>query len=296
MSEGVKYFTVNRVQHKCIGEKNDALVVEEPLEIRLNNTPLAVVMRTPGDDFDLARGFLLTEGIVQWANCKGQNKPEVDGKEQTSNDASLPFAPCPLPGVDYARDELELEIPNVVNCELASLSDHEISQWQRHIFASSSCGICGRASIDRVRLQALPVNGDWRIPFSVLQVLPEKLRDHQTTFASTGGLHAAALFSPAGEIVRLREDVGRHNAVDKILGWALREHKLPLAGFGLLVSGRLSFEMVQKALLGGIPLVAGISAASSLAVELAEEAGMTLVGFLRGENAVIYSGLHRIRF
>jgi FdhD protein len=191
---------------------------------------------------------------------------------------------------------LGLEIPNVVNCRLPGISEQEIFGWQRHIFASSSCGICGRASLDRVRLQASLPNSHWQIPFSILQTLPEKLRAGQAAFSCTGGLHAAALFSPPGEILALREDIGRHNAVDKILGWAMRQYELPLSHFGLLVSGRLSFEIAQKALLGGLPFVAGISAASSLAVELAEESGMTLAGFLRGETAVIYTGPQRIGF
>ncbi len=281
MSEGVKHFAVNRVRREHLDTTSDALVVEEPLEIRLNNIPLAVVMRTPGDDLDLARGFLLTEGIL--------TKQKANGKKQKASDK----APVEVE-IACARDELGLEIPNVVNCHLPWISEKEISGWQRHIFASSSCGICGRASIDRVRLQAPPTNSHWQIPFSILQLLPEKLRACQTAFNSTGGLHAAALFSPQGEIVALREDIGRHNAVDKILGWAMRRYELPLSHFGLLVSGRLSFEIAQKALLGGLPFVAGISAASSLAVELAEEAGMTLAGFLRGETAVIYTGSQRL--
>jgi FdhD protein len=292
MSEGVKHFAVNRVRREHIDKTSDALVVEEPLEIRLNNIPLAVVMRTPGDDFDLARGFLLTEGIVPRAASGGRRAS--GGKNEESS--ALQLANCDLLEIKYARDELGLEIPNVVNCHLPRISEAEISGWQRHIFASSSCGICGRASIDRVRLQVAASHSHWQIPFAILQTVPEKLRVCQTAFASTGGLHAAALFSPPGEIIALREDIGRHNAVDKILGWAMRRHELPLSHFGLLVSGRLSFEIVQKAMLGGLPFVAGISAASSLAVELAEEAGMTLAGFLRGETAVIYTGPQRIGF
>ncbi len=283
MSKGVKHFAVNRIQREHIDKTADALVVEEPLEIRLNNIPLAVVMRTPDDDLDLARGFLLTEGILE--------KQKAKSKKQTANDNIRTEVE-----IENARDELGLEIPNVVNCRLPGISEKEISGWQRHLFASSSCGICGRASLDRVRLQATPPNSHWQIPFSILQALPEKLRTSQTAFASTGGLHAAALFSPQGEIVALREDIGRHNAVDKILGWAMRQYELPLSHFGLLVSGRLSFEIAQKALLGGLPFVAGISAASSLAVELAEESGMTLAGFLRGETAVVYTGPQRIVF
>jgi FdhD protein len=292
MSKGVKHFAVNRVRRERIDKASDALVIEEPLEIRLNHIPLAVVMRTPGDDFDLARGFLLSEGIV--LRAEGRGRRASDGKNEESSIIQVQLANGDLPEIDYACDELGLEIPNVVNCRLPGISAKEISGWQRHIFASSSCGICGRASLDRVRLQAAPPNSHWQIPFSILQALPEKLRASQTAFANTGGLHAAALFSPQGEIAALREDIGRHNAVDKILGWAMCQYELPLSHFGLLVSGRLSFEIAQKALLGGLPFVAGISAASSLAVELAEESGMTLVGFLRGETAVVYTGSQRI--
>jgi len=281
MNEEVRHFVVRRAHGQGYEEICDALVVEEPLEIRLNNIPLAVVMRTPGHDFDLARGFLLTEGIFQ--------KQRANGKEQTANIGGTI-------DIDHARDELGLEIPNVVNCRLPEMSPMEISGWQRHIFAGSSCGICGRASIDRVRIEAPVLKASWQIFFPILQSLPEKLRCHQATFSSTGGLHAAALFSPTGDIIALREDIGRHNAVDKILGWAMRQVSPALENSGLLVSGRLSFELVQKALLGGISLMAGISAASSLAVELADESGMTLVGFLRGDTAVIYSHPRRIHF
>jgi FdhD protein len=293
MNEEVKHFVVQRMRGRCFEEIRDALAVEEPLEIRLNNIPLAVVMRTPGHDFDLARGFLLTEGILQEANGKGQKiKDEAQSAKESS---SLQFATCNLL-VEHARDELGLEVPNVINCRLPSISETEISGWQRHIFASSSCGICGRASIDRVRVQVQSPSGRWQIPFQILQTLPDKLRQSQTTFTSTGGLHAAAFFTPSGEIIAVREDIGRHNAVDKILGWAMRQKELSLENFGLLVSGRLSFELVQKALIGGIAFMAGISAASSLAVELAEETGLTLAGFLRGDTAVVYSNPQRILF
>jgi len=281
MNEEVRHFVVQRAHGQGYEEMRDALVVEEPLEIRLNNIPLAVVMRTPGHDFDLARGFLLTEGVLQKQRAKSKEQTASIGEEIE---------------IGHARDELGLEIPNVVNCRLPEISPADIAGWQRHIFASSSCGICGRASIARVRVEAPALHAAWQIPFPLLQGLPEKLRFHQTTFSRTGGLHAAALFSPAGDILVLREDIGRHNAVDKILGWALQQETPALAEHGLMVSGRLSFELVQKALLGGIGLMAGISAASSLAVELAEESGMTLVGFLRGDTAVIYSQPRRILF
>lgn len=292
MNEEVKHFAVQRANGQGYEEIRDALTVEEPLEIRLNDIPLAVVMRTPGHDFDLVRGFLLTEGIFQkqTANGPGISTKMTNGKlRQTANLGEQLE-------IDHARDELGLEIPNVVNCQWPAITTAEIAGWQRHIFASSSCGICGRASIDRVRVEAPILQTTWKIPFHLLQDLPEKLRPHQTTFSATGGLHAAALFSLSGDIVAWREDVGRHNAVDKILGWAMQQEALPLANFGLLVSGRLSFELVQKAWLGGIALMAGISAASSLAVELADESGMTLVGFLRGDTAVIYSHPRRIHF
>lgn len=309
MRDEVKHFAVSRIRRERVEEATDALVVEEPLEIRLNNIPLAVVLRTPGDDLDLARGFLLTEGILRKQTANGKEQT-AKSKKQNEINPDFPFGHFDQEesgqtandkirtevAIENARDELGLEIPNVVNCRLPWVSEKEISGWQRHIFASSSCGICGRASLDRVRLQAPLPDGQWQIPFSILQTLPEKLRTSQTAFSSTGGLHAAALFSPQGEIVALREDIGRHNAVDKILGWTMRRHELPLSHFGLLVSGRVSFEIAQKALLGGLPFVAGLSAASSLAVELAEEAGMTLVGFLRGETAVIYTGPQRIGF
>jgi len=284
MSEDVKHFIVQRVRERRRETIQDTLVVEEPLEIRLNNIPLAVVMRTPGHDFELARGFLLTEGILQGATSDGRR---ATGESQRADE---------MIEIEYARDELGLEIPNVINCRIPSILETEIFGWQRHIFSSSSCGICGRASIDRVRVQASPLQGRWQIPFSILQTLPDQLRRRQTTFANTGGLHAAAFFSSEGKIIALREDIGRHNAVDKILGWAMRQYKLPLENFGLLVSGRLSFELAQKALIGGISFMAGISAASSLAVEIAEETGMTLVGFLRGETAVVYSNPQRIQF
>ncbi|MDZ7362872.1 MAG: formate dehydrogenase accessory sulfurtransferase FdhD [candidate division KSB1 bacterium] len=291
MNEEVKHFVVQRRRDRRIEEIQEALAVEEPLEIRLNDIPLAVVMRTPGHDFDLARGFLLTEGILQGANGERQ---KIKGAAQSAEEfSSSPLATCNLL-VEHARDELGLEIPNVINCRLPSISEKEISGWQRHIFASSSCGICGRASIDRVRLQAPPPSSRWQISFQILQTLPDKLRQSQTAFARTGGLHAAAFFTPAGEIIAVREDIGRHNAVDKILGWAMRQNELSLENFGLLVSGRLSFELVQKALIGGIAFMAGISAASSLAVELAQETGLTLAGFLRGDTAVVYSNPQRI--
>lgn len=272
MSEAIKAFSVHRLRCATLHAAIDHLAVEEPLEIRLNEQPLAVVMRTPGDDFDLARGFLLTEGLLTAAGGRLG----------------------PLPGIDWAREEFGLPIPNVVVCTLASLPAESVAAAQRRLYATSSCGICGRASLERIFLQAPSLQRHFTITTAALNQLPAKLAATQSNFSRTGGLHAAALFSAAGELVKVCEDIGRHNAVDKALGWALRQGLHPLADFGLLVSGRLSFEMAQKALLAGISLVAAISAASSLAVELAGAVGMALAGFVRGGQAVIYTGHERI--
>lgn len=272
MTEAIKAFSVHRLSCGTLHAASDQLAVEEPLEIRLNGQPLAVVMRTPGDDFNLARGFLLTEGLLTGAAGRLG----------------------PLPTIDWAHDEFGLPIPNVVDCTLASLPTETVAAVQRRLYATSSCGICGRASLERIFLQAPCLQRHFSISTAALKHLPEKLAAAQSHFARTGGLHAAALFSAAGELVTVCEDIGRHNAVDKALGWALQQGVYPLADFGLLVSGRLSFEMAQKALLAGISLVAAISAASSLAVELAGAVGMALAGFVRGEQAVIYTGHERI--
>lgn len=264
---------VQRLLQNRWSEETDFLVVEEPLEIRVNGQALAVIMRTPGEEFDLARGFLLSEGLLF----------------QKKNAALFALA------VDWARDELGLEIPNVVNCTIPHLQAEELALRRRKILAASSCGICGRASLDNIFLEAPPLHDDFKISPARLQQLPAALRSQQTAFAKTGGLHAAALFSSNGNLAALCEDIGRHNAVDKVIGRALRGREYPLSNYGLLVSGRLSFEMAQKALLAGIPMVAAVSAASSLAVELAEESGMTLAGFLRENRAVVYAGKHRIQ-
>jgi len=244
----------------------DMLAAEEPLEIRIGDVPLTVTMRTPGHDRELAAGFLLTEGLIEDASQIMQLRSYVTttgGKEN---------------GV-----EAELR-----DCEF------DPAQMQRNFFAASSCGICGKASIEAVRLRGLraPMGG-FRFDPEMLCSLPEKLREAQTVFSHTGGLHAAALFDAAGNLLVLREDIGRHNAVDKVIGWALLQGLAPLAAYGLLVSGRGGFEIVQKALAAGLPLVASVSAPSSLAVQLARELGMTLVGFLRGRRFVMYAGAER---
>lgn len=247
----------------------DYLVAEEPLEIRVGGAPLTVTMRTPGHDLELAAGFLFTEGLIQ-------------KREQIASlDEATPEKPEAAGG-------------NLVQVELAG-TEFERERMQRNFFVASSCGICGKASIDAIRVRGIPPpNPEFRFDPDVLCALPDKLRAAQTIFGRTGGLHAAGLFSSEGELIAVREDVGRHNAVDKIVGWALLEGRLPLAQFALMVSGRGGFEIIQKALVAGIPLVASVSAPSGLAVRLARELGLTLVGFLRGRRFLIYSGEQRL--
>ncbi|BBH65386.1 sulfurtransferase FdhD [Actinoplanes sp. OR16] len=250
----------------------DELAAEEPLEIRVRKNPLAVTMRTPGHDIDLAMGFLLTEGVI--------------GKADDVLTAQL------CAGTDT---------PNTYNVVDVVLDPHvppPVTDPSRNFYTTSSCGVCGKASIDAVRTRSLfDVAGDpLEIPATVLAGLPEKLRKAQRTFDRTGGLHAAGLFTATGDLLVLREDVGRHNAVDKVIGWALREGRLPLAGHVLMVSGRASFELTQKAWMAGLPLLAAVSAPSTLAVELADEAGMTLIGFLREPRMNIYAGAQRVTF
>ena len=240
----------------------DILAVEEPLEIRVDGTPLTVTMRTPGDDLDLAAGFLFTEGLLR-------SLAEV--REIRMCDSNVA-------AVTLVRNGQVLPAPN------------------RRFLMTSACGVCGKDSIDAIRTRsAFDVTADdVRVRAPVLASLPGRLRGAQKVFASTGGLHAAGLFTATGDLVALREDVGRHNAVDKIAGWALRSGRVPLNGCVLLVSGRASFELVQKALMLGVPVLAAVSAPSSLAVALADEGGMTLAGFVRGQTMNIYTGERRI--
>jgi FdhD protein len=244
----------------------DSLAAEEPLEIRLDGVPLTVTMRTPGNDLELTAGFLLTEGIVE-------------SRDQ-------------LAGIRPATPDLAAK-SNIVEVQLKDC-DFEPKDLQRNFFAASSCGICGKASIEAIRRRGLhaPDRG-FRIAPEVLCRLPETLRNQQPVFDCTGGLHAAALFDAEGNLVALREDIGRHNAVDKLIGWALLEGHVPLDRHVLVVSGRGGFEIVQKALAAGVPLVASVSAPSSLAVKLARELGLSLIGFVRGQRFVIYSGGER---
>jgi len=250
--------------------KEDYLAAEEPLEIRVGDEPLSVTMRTPGHDLELAAGFLLTEGLIT-------KREQIVSLENVVEDG-------------------EANRGNVVRAMLAPGSAPDFEKMRRHFFAASSCGICGKASIDAVRARTLePPNPDFRLDAEVLLQLPDALRASQAVFGRTGGLHAAALFSAKGELMVLREDIGRHNAVDKVTGWALLEHRVPLSESVLLVSGRGGFEIVQKAIVAGLPIVASVSAPSSLAVQLARELRLTLIGFLRGRRFVIYAGEERIR-
>lgn len=249
--------------------RGDDVVAEEPLEIRIAGAPVAVTMRTPGNDFDLAVGFLLTEGLVQ--------RPEQVRSIQT----------CAW------KESGSFNVVEVVLSDDAPRFDPAAS---RNFYTTSSCGLCGKASIEAIRTRAQwSVRDDaLRVDASLLAALPARIREAQRVFERTGGLHAAGLFSAGGALVCLREDVGRHNAVDKVIGWAATERRLPLRSHLLMVSGRASFELVQKALMAGIPLLAAVSAPSSLAVELAEEAGMTLVGFVRDGGMNVYAGAQRV--
>jgi FdhD protein len=248
---------------------SDRLVLEEPLEIRLAGSPLAVTMRTPGHDEELAAGFALTEGVLACAE-----------------------------DLESVRPCAEAEWGNIVDLELASaVADQRafaIGRARREFFLSSSCGLCGKESIDRLRQHIEPIHGEFVVAPAVLAALPGKMRSRQEAFEETGGLHAAALFRSTGELVCLREDIGRHNAVDKVIGHELLLGRLPAEQGILLVSGRASFELVQKAGRAGIGILCAISAPSSLAVDLATELGMTVVGFLRDQRLNVYCGNHRV--
>lgn len=264
-----------RVHHVTAADavaRPDTLVVEEPLEIRVNGAPITVTMRTPGSDVELAQGFLLTEGLVARREdilsvryCRGADDDGVN----TYNVLDVTLAPeVPAPDVDPTRN----------------------------FYTTSSCGVCGKASLEAVRLSSRHSPGD--DPSSVtahtLSALPDRLREAQKVFAATGGLHGAALFDTDGTALVVREDIGRHNAVDKVIGWALENHRIPLAGTVLLVSGRASFELTQKAVMAGIPVLAAVSAPSSLAVDLAGQSGLTLVAFLRGASMNVYTRPDRV--
>ncbi|MFF2809160.1 formate dehydrogenase accessory sulfurtransferase FdhD [Streptomyces sp. NPDC058000] len=264
---------VLRLRKGVPSHRPDTLAAEEPMEIRVGGRPLTVTMRTPGNDFDLAAGFLVSEGVVRSAD-------QVAGIRYCAGTTSDG-------GNTY----------NVVDVALAPGVAAPDASLERNFYTTSSCGLCGKASLDAVRTTAAwTVDEDpLRTAPEVLAALPDRLRAAQRVFDSTGGLHAAGLFGAEGELRCLREDVGRHNAVDKVVGHALRQGLLPLRETLLMVSGRASFELVQKAVMAGIPLLAAVSAPSSLAVDLAEESGVTLIGFLRGDSMNVYTGADRVR-
>jgi len=252
----------------------DLLAGEEPLGIRVDGAALTMTMRTPGDDVELAAGFLVGEAIV----ASRADIAEVRLCDGTS---------CGHGGHDGLGNIADVTLAAGVTVTPGA---------RRNFMTTSACGICGKTSIADICTlpRAALADDQARFGAAMLAGLPDRLRDAQRVFSRTGGLHAAGLFTAAGELLAVREDVGRHNAVDKVVGWALLQDRIPLAGHVLLVSGRASFELVQKAVLAGIPLLAAVSAPSSLAADLAEEAGLTLVGFLRGRSMNVYTGEHRI--
>jgi FdhD protein len=238
--------------------ERDELAVEEPLEIRVNGSPVAVTMRTPGHDEELALGFLRSEGIP---------------------------AEAAHPTEDLAANIVEVEVGE----------DFDLERLRRNFYTSSSCGVCGKGALEAVAVEAPAVTSDLTVPAEVVTALPERLREAQPTFAVTGGLHATGLFDAEGGLISVREDVGRHNAMDKVIGYAFLEGLLPLAGHVLCVSGRLSFELVQKAAVAGCPIMVAVGAPSSLAVELARDRGLTLCGFVREGRVNVYTEPQRIR-
>jgi FdhD protein len=254
----------------------DSLATEEPMELRLISggarQTVAVTMRTPGADFELAAGFLYGEGIVS--------------------------SPDDLRKISYCLDaDVDAEQRyNIVNVDLRGGHDYDLRSLERHFYTTSACGVCGKASLEQLELRGCPVIPPGpMVATETIYSLPGKLREAQGLFEATGGLHAAALFDAEGNLVALKEDVGRHNATDKLVGWALLEERLPLSDHIVMVSGRSSFEIMQKCLVAGVPIVCAISAPSSLAVDVARQFNMTLVGFLRGNRFNVYAGSERIR-
>ena len=265
----VRHVEVDRLADARRTHDLDAAAREEPLEIQLGPLSLAVVMRTPGDDPDLTLGFLVTERVVH-------NAAEVESIRHCSRAS------------DPAGEE------NVVRVTLAAGVTVDLERLRRNLYASSSCGICGKATIENALAEAPPLDDSLRLRRDFFHALPSRLRAEQTVFAETGGLHAAGLFAPDGKLLFVREDVGRHNAVDKVIGASARAGRLPLGGHVLFVSGRISYEIAQKALAARIPIVAAVSAPTSLAVELAERANVTLVAFVRGRSMNVYGARERI--
>ena len=263
---------VVRVSDEGTRRRPDALAAEEPLELRIDGTPLSVTMRTPGHDVELAHGFLLTEGVIG----------SVEDIATARYCDSL--------------DEAGRNTYNVLDVALAPGVPPPDASVERNFYTTSSCGVCGKASLDAVRTKTRhsPAADPTTVGVETLYGMPDALRAAQRVFDSTGGLHGAGLFTADGTLVVVREDVGRHNAVDKVLGHALLAGAIPATGTVLMVSGRASFELTQKAVMAGVPTLAAVSAPSSLAVEMADESGMTLVGFLRGRSMNVYAGGHRV--
>lgn len=280
MTEGRRPASTTRVQVRRIrgGDvevRPDLVATEEPLEIRLVAGPqrrrVAVTMRTPGQDFELAAGFLFGEGVLS-------DPHEV---------AQISY--CLDPDLDSEQRY------NVVNVFLRREQLPDLHLLTRHFYTTSACGVCGKAALEALRIRGCPALGEGPgVDAAVIRTLPDRLRAAQGLFAATGGLHAAALFTREGELVAVREDVGRHNAMDKLIGWAFLEGRLPLGDHVVMVSGRASYELVQKAVVAGIPVFCAVSAPSSLAVEVARAFGLTLIGFLRGAGFNVYSGFERI--
>ena len=266
--------TVWVVEKDKVRSRSDQLATEEPLEIRLVSPQktVAVTMRTPGADFELAAGFLYGEGVVR-------SRQDIER-----------ISYCVDPNVDGEQRY------NIVNVELRQGLNLDLQPLERHFFTTSACGICGKASLEALRLRECSVIPEGlQVPFEVIYTLPEQLQKAQRVFSTTGGLHAAALFDAQGKLLSVREDVGRHNALDKLVGLAVLSDELPLNNHIVMVSGRSSFEILQKCLAARVPIVCAVSAPSSLAVALAKEFGITLVGFLRGERFNIYAGRERIK-
>lgn len=262
---------VTRINRAGRDSGTDMVATEEPLEVRLHGKPFAVIMRTPGADRELAAGFLLSEGVLH--------------------------SSADIGAIEHCRDPHHPEVHNIVDVYFlgdAAASVERHLQERRNVLMNSSCGLCGRVTIDSLRLQASPLSLDWTMTREVAASLPSRLRERQIVFEETGGLHGAAVFALDGTGAASAEDVGRHNAVDKVIGTMLLAEKVPLDRHALAVSGRASFEIVQKAWLAGIGLVCAVSAPSSLAIELAEEAGITLLGFVRDDGFNLYTHPGRI--
>lgn len=271
MAEAFHGVGVTRVRAGVRTNDRDRAATEEPLEVRLHDKPFSVIMRTPGADRELAAGFLLSEGVLKSADDLGT--------------------------LEYCTDPTAEHPENIINASLVNGSVESLAKFlaeRRNVTTNSSCGMCGRLTIDSLKTDLPALVIPWTVPSSTIIDIPDRLRQAQAVFDETGGLHAAGLFTRDGVLETIAEDVGRHNAVDKVIGRMVIQERLPLSNHILFVSGRTSFEIVQKAFIAGIPMLAAVSAPSSLAIELAEECGITLIGFLRGQNFNIYTHPERV--